>query len=161
MTTFLLTLALFCGQYDDELAIAIAINAPQPAQQSVVTEPKAQPPVKPVQQFTTRQVTKYRTVKRCFGSYCKWVREPYTVTVRVPVESAATKSWPRYPTSPRQQPWTQSGRHVTWRHLLEGEHKAWRFDPAWLASLTQLEVEQLHADCHEGKVRRNSIVTLN
>lgn len=163
MTSLLLIIALCCGQTDQELAIrlAIAINATQPAPQSVLVEPDhIAEPSKMVPQYTTRQETRYRWVKKCFGGYCRMVRQAYTVNVKVPVASAATKSWPRYPTTPRQQPWTQGGRHITWRHLLEGEHKAWRFDPTWLQSLTQTEIEQLHADCHEGKVRTQFIVTL-
>lgn len=131
----------------------------EPQEQSVVTSDTTAKPVAETpkqEQFTTRQETRYRWVrqKKCYGSYCRYVmvRQPYTVTVKVPVESASTKTWPRYPTTPRQRPWTQGGRHITWRHLTQGEH-AGKFDQAWLQSLTQLEVEQLHADEHENKVQ--------
>lgn len=72
---------------------------------------------------------------------------------RLPSRTQAVR-WPRYPTNPRQGPWTQNGRHVNWRHLLEGRH-AGKFDAAWLkwtAENVPYGIEQIHADDHEGKV---------
>lgn len=156
MTALLLAI-LLCDPTAIEFAWAQA-TADVPAEVSIVA-PKVEPQKAPA----TRQETRYRWVRQrynCRGGQCSYrmVRQSYTVTVQVPAASAAKTSWPSYPTTPRQRAWTQGGRHVTWRHLLEGEHKAWKFDPAWLASLSQIEVEQLHADCHEGKVRTNFIV---
>lgn len=153
----LLLAILLCDPTAIEFAWAQA-TADAPAEVSIVA-----PKVEPQEIPATRQVTKYRLVRQrynCRGGQCsyRWVKQAYTVTVNVPAESATKETSPRYPTSPRQRPWTQGGKHITWRHLLEGEHKVWKFDPAWLASLTQTEVEQLHADCHEGKVRTNFIV---
>lgn len=162
--TALFIAALLSCQLEQELAIAIAINAPRAEQQSVVIEPEPVPVVqpKPVQQYTTREE---KRTKRVWGKVscgrwgCRygWINQEYTVRVKVPVESAATKSWPRYPTSPRQRPWTQSGRHITWRHLTQGEH-AGKFNAAWLQSLSRTELEQLHADEHENKVQWSRVV---
>lgn len=102
MTTLLLTLALLCGQFDDELAIAIAINAPQPAQQSVVTEPELQPEVPdltPEPEFITRTVQKSRKVmkpKYCGrGKICGWYEatEYYTETEKVPASSVSADAY--------------------------------------------------------------------
>src|SRR5690606_8196169 len=117
MTSVVLFVALLCNpQLDQEIAIAIAVNAPQPEQQSVVVEA-----AKPEPQSATRQVTKYRTEwrQRCNGGRCQRyrVRVPYTVTERVPVSSQA---WPSYPTSPRARQWRQNGHNVTWQHLTQG-----------------------------------------
>lgn len=149
----LLLTALFCADFDNDIAIAIAINQPVAQEQSVVT-PEAKPPAVPVQKFTTRKETRYRTVKRCFGGYCKWVREPYTVTVRVPVESAATKSWPRYPTTNKSIYRLNNGHgaHADWKHLTQGQHSG-KFNADWLRTLSQAEIEALHADDHTNKVQ--------
>lgn len=166
MTTIVLALALLCGQTNQELAIAlaIAINAPQPEQQSVVAEP-VQPvpavarPAKPAQQYRTE--TRYRLVRKkfCNGGRCyyRMVREPYTVRVAIGKQAAA--NWPTYPTQPRASRWHQNGHAVTWQHLLEGEHARHNFDPAWLKSRTRAELEQLHAHSHTGRLDARFIVT--
>lgn len=63
------------------------IAEPQP-EQSVIAEPEV-PDLTPEPQYTTRQVTKYRSVrvKHCDGRRCWYTTEqrPYIVTERVPV----------------------------------------------------------------------------
>lgn len=150
------------GEYKNKIGIALALNAEAPQEQSVVKAPatpitRLEGHLKNPPKFTTRQETRTKRVWEkisCNRYGCKWgwVNRKYTVTVKVPVESAAKTNWPNYPTSPRQNPWTQGGRHVTWRHLTSGDH-AGKFSSAWLQTLSQSEVEQLHADDHENKVK--------
>lgn len=45
--------------------------------------------------------------------------------------------------------WTGCG---SWRHLTTGEH-AGKFDPAWLQSLTWNELQSLHSDDHERRLK--------
>ena len=45
--------------------------------------------------------------------------------------------------------WTGCG---GWRHLMQGEH-AGKFDAAWLQSLSNSEIQSLHSDDHEGRVK--------
>lgn len=160
MNALLLIVALFCGQFDTELAIAIAVNTPQATEQSVVASDTSAKPVAETpkqEQFIVRQEIRYRKVKRCFGSYCRWVREAYTVTVRGPVNA----SWPHYPTTNKAIWRLNGGRgaHANWQHLTQGEHAKQRFDSNWLQSLSQPEIEALHADLHEGTLKSGFIVT--
>lgn len=45
--------------------------------------------------------------------------------------------------------WTGCG---SWRHMTQGEH-AGKFDPAWLQSLSNAELQSLHSDDHEHRVK--------
>lgn len=161
MTTLLLTLALFCGQFDDELAIAIAINAPQPAQQSVITEPELQPsPAIVKQHFTTRQETRTRRVWgkiRCTRNGCQygWINETYTVSVKVPVSG----NWPHYPTTNKTIWRLNGGRgaEANWQHLTGGPHRG-KFSESWLKTLPRDELNALHSDDHEGTVKWEFVV---
>jgi hypothetical protein len=60
-------------------------------------------------------------------------------------ESKAVRSG--YPT--RRGYWTGC---PNWRHLTVGEH-AGKFDHAWLQSLSYAEIQSLHSDDHEGRVK--------
>lgn len=40
----------------------------------------------------------------------------------------------------------------SWRHLTTGEH-AGKFDAAWLQTLSNAEIQSLHSDAHEGRVK--------
>lgn len=163
MSAFILCL-MFCNPLEHQIAIAKAIvETQQDKQQSVVVAKEIQPPTRletHTQQFKNERRSRLVRKKICHGRYCtyQYVREYYTV--KVPVASAANKNWPSYPTTPRQQAWTQRGRHVTWRHLLEGDHKHHSFDPEWLRTRTQLEIEQIHSDSHEHCLKEQFIVTL-
>lgn len=44
-----------------------------------------------------------------------------------------------------------------WQHLTRGEH-AGKFDHAWLASLSWAELQSLHSDDHEGRVKSAYVV---
>jgi hypothetical protein len=142
---------------ENEIAIALALaeaNTTAAQQQSIVVAPE----------YITRQETRHRLVRQrynCRGGQCsyRWVKQAYTVSVRVPAEAYNT-TLPRYPTSPARRPWTQGGKHITWRHLLTGEHKLERFDPIWLQMLTQAEIESLHTDCHTGQVKSSFVVRI-
>jgi len=159
------------GEYENKLAIALALaDTTASDEQSVlasttpkdvappVVSPPAKPPVKQEPKFKEVRVTKYRYVKErygCNGGQCKfrWVKQPYTVIERVPVTSRTGG----YPTTPKQTPWTQGGKKITWQHLTTGEH-AGKYDASWLKTLSDAEIQQLHADCHEGTVKKNFIV---
>lgn len=148
------------GEYETKLAIALALHAEdgEPAEVSVVKESLIT--AKPKEQaYREVKVTKYRYVKErygCKGGQCKfrWVKQPYTVTERVPI---ATKTG-GYPTIPKQKPWTQGGKKITWQHLLEGQHRKENFDPGWLKTLSEEEIQQIHADCHENKLKTEYVV---
>lgn len=45
----------------------------------------------------------------------------------------------------------------TWQHLATGEHKG-KFDTAWLKTLSNSEVQSLHSDDHEGRVKWDRVV---
>lgn len=148
------------SECETKLAIALALHAEdgEPAQVSVVKDHVAQPRKKVEQAYKEVRVTKYRYVKErygCKGGQCKfrWVKQPYTVVERVPVTSRTGG----YPTTPKQTPWTQGGKKITWQHLTTGVH-AGKYDAGWLQTLTDAEIQQLHADDHEGTVKKNFIV---
>lgn len=54
----------------------------------------------------------------------------------------------------RSRWWSGCG---SWRHLTVGQH-AGLFDHAWLASLTNEEVQSLHSDHHEGRTKWEYVV---
>ena len=54
----------------------------------------------------------------------------------------------------RRSWWSGCG---SWQHLTVGEHRG-KFDHAWLASLTWSEVQSLHSDDHEGRVKWKYVV---
>ncbi len=45
----------------------------------------------------------------------------------------------------------------SWQHLAVGEHTG-KFDPTWLASLSNEELQSLHSDDHEKKVKWDFVV---
>jgi len=141
MTALLIAAVLTCGQYDADIAIAIAIHTPQPAPQSVVVEPP------------TRLVTKYRLVrvKRCINGRCSWVFERRPYTERVPSTSTNTSGYPLRPSSTW---WTGC---TSWRHLTTGKH-AGLFDQTWLRSLSWAELQSLHSDHHTGRVQWDRVI---
>ena len=149
------------GEYENKLAIALALaDTDEPAQVSVVKESltTAKPPVKQEPKFREVRVTKTRKVWGKIscnrnGFRYGWINEKYTVTERVPVTSRTGG----YPTTPKQTPWTQGGKKITWQHLTTGVH-AGKYDASWLKTLSDAEIQQLHADCHEGTVKQNFIV---
>lgn len=156
MNALLIAAALLCGQFDQDLAIAIAVNAPQANEQDVVSVPKVQSPAKTVEQ-QYRLETRYRDVeqKYCWQDWrgrrhcgTKTVREAYTV--KVPIAPGATHKG--YPV--RKGWWSGC---KSWQHLTRGDH-ANTFDPAWLQSLTWAELQSLHSDHHETlKYGRNKV----
>jgi len=143
------------GEFENDIAIALALNADVPIPQSVVKEaPKAAAP-----KFTTKQVTKTRWTRKkiCHGRWCEYklVPEKYTETVKAPVSG----DWPHYPTT-NKSIWRLNGGKgpkPTWKHLTEGEHKG-KFDTAWLQTLSDAEINALHADDHEHKVKWANVV---
>jgi len=159
------------GEYENKLAIALALaDTTASDEQSVlasttpkdvappVVSPPAKPPVKQEPKFREVRVTKTRKVWgkiSCNRNGCRygWINEKYTVTERVPVTSRTGG----YPTTPKQTPWTQGGKKITWQHLTTGVH-AGKYDASWLKTLSDAEIQQLHADCHEGTVKQNFIV---
>src|SRR6185369_16767785 len=50
--------------------------------------------------------------------------------------------------------WTGCG---SWRHLTQGEH-AGKFDSRWLQSLSGAEIQSLHSDDHDGRVKWQYVV---
>lgn len=62
------------------------------------------------------------------------------------------KVYPNYPV--RNSWWTGC---PSWEHLLGGQH-AGKFDPEWLQGLSNAEIQSLHSDDHEGKVRWDFVV---
>lgn len=70
---------------------------------------------------------------------------PKAVEVEAP--TVEPQPWPNYPL--RSSWWSGCG---SWRHLASGEH-AGKFDPDWLAQLSHAEVQSLHSDDHERRVR--------
>jgi hypothetical protein len=50
--------------------------------------------------------------------------------------------------------WTGCG---GWQHLTQGEH-AGKFDANWLRSLSNAEIQSIHSDDHEGRLKRQYIV---
>lgn len=44
-----------------------------------------------------------------------------------------------------------------WTHLTRGEH-AGKFDSAWLQTLSNAEIQSLHSDAHEGRVKSAYVV---
>lgn len=42
-----------------------------------------------------------------------------------------------------------------WHHLLESPHAHYNFDPKWLKSLSNDEIQSLHSDAHENRVNWN------
>jgi hypothetical protein len=62
--------------------------------------------------------------------------------------------WPRYPIRPEASWWTGC---AGWRHLMQGDH-AGLFDPGWLASLSNAEIQSLHSDHHERRVHWDRVV---
>jgi hypothetical protein len=147
------------GEYETKLAIALALaDTDEPAQVSVVKDHVAQPRKKVEQAYREVKVTKTRRVWgkiSCNRNGCRygWINERYTVTERVPVTKTGG-----YPTTPKQKPWTQGGRKITWKHLLEGQHRKENFDPGWLKTLSEEEIQQIHADCHENKLKTEYVV---
>ena len=143
---------------DTETEIAIALALAESAASGVSTPdtPTIEAPEPARPQYTTRQVIRYRTETRCMTDRwgrksCRTVRVPYTVTERVPVSSTSAA----YPIRGR---WWTGCRD--YRHLLQGEHAKYRLDPAWLRQLSNATIQSIHSDLHEGKVRRDYLVTL-
>lgn len=68
-------------------------------------------------------------------------------TGKVKHGETAAPEWPSYPL--RNSWWSGC---PSWRHLSTGEH-AGKFDPEWLAQLSNAEVQSLHSDDHEGRVK--------
>lgn len=60
-----------------------------------------------------------------------------------------------YPNYPLRSKWWSgcSG----WQHLTTGQH-AGKFDTDWLKGLSHQEIQSLHSDDHEGKVKWDSVV---
>lgn len=75
-------------------------------------------------------------------------------TGKTPAKDAAEAPPPRaaYPT--RGKLWSGCG---GWQHLASGQH-AGKFDPAWLQSLSNAELQALHSDDHEGRVKWEYVV---
>lgn len=150
------------SECETKLAIALALHAEdgEPAEVSVVKESLiTAKPAKPKEQaYREVKVTKTRRVWgkiSCNRNGCRygWINEKYTVTERVPVTKTGG-----YPTAPKQKPWTQGGKKITWKHLLEGQHRKENFDPGWLKTLSEEEIQQIHADCHENKLKTEYVV---
>jgi hypothetical protein len=76
---------------------------------------------------------------------------PRAVVGGVPVPAAA---WPRYPVRPRESWWTGCG---GWHHLTQGDH-AGLFDRGWLQSLSNAEIQSLHSDHHENRVKWDHVI---
>jgi len=74
-----------------------------------------------------------------FTSSQKQVTKPSVVATRYPIRG----SW-----------WTGCS---DWRHLTQGEH-AGKFDHNWLRSLSNSEVQSLHSDDHENRVKWQYVV---
>lgn len=96
------------ARYDTKPA---AIMRPGPSVELPIKPGPATLPSEVKYRLETRTVyeTRYRTVKRCFGSYCKMVTEAYQVpvtkTVRVPVtQAAAVKPEPKPAREPKPNP---------------------------------------------------------
>ena len=71
-----------------------------------------------------------------------------------PVVQAEASEFPNYPTS-TGNPNTHSRRWTGlsgWQHLNSGQHRG-KFDVAWLQTLTWAELQSLHDDDHEGRVK--------
>ena len=145
-----LLFAVPVSECETKLAIALALaEADEPAQTSVVKETKTDKPKQ--QSYKEVRVTKYRTETRCSRDRwgrksCHKVRVPYTVIERVPI---ATKTG-GYPTGNTKIYRLNGGKgpHVDWKHLTQGDH-AGKFDPSWLRTLSQAELEALHSDHHD------------
>lgn len=46
----------------------------------------------------------------------------------------------------------------SWQHMLTGPHRG-KYDPVWLSQLTNAELQSLHSDDHEGRVRQQYTVS--
>lgn len=89
--------------------------------------------------------------KVCNGRGCSW----HTGSKSVWVADAPAKQSPNKILKPkaaypiRNSWWTGCS---SWRHLTQGQH-AGKFDPNYLQSLNWEELQSLHSDAHEGKVK--------
>ena len=78
----------------------------------------------------------------CDGTSC-WL---------VPQEKRA--AWPSYPSTSLGRYWQQDG-HLPTRNHLSQVHG---FDYQWLLTLSQQQLNALHSDAHNGRLRRDSVV---
>lgn len=105
------------------------------------------------------QPTRVR-VKVCNGRSCSYVWQTQNKRVWVPAATAkpaAAKlkqgTWGYYPTRGRH--W--SGCYSA-AHLVSGMHRSQNYDMNWLRSLDWNELQSLHSDDHEGRVKRQYVV---
>lgn len=116
------------------------------------SQEKAQSKVIPKASSAPTGYWKTIRVKKCNGRICwyenvrTWV--PYATSN--PQSSTSTDSY--YPT--RRSLWSGCG---SWKHLTQGEHRG-KFDPTWLQGLSWNELQSLHSDDHEGRVKWQYVV---
>lgn len=77
--------------------------------------------------------------------------QPEATPVPEPPATPVPAERKRYPL--RNSWWSGCG---SWRHLASGQH-AGKFDPVWLSQLTNAELQSLHSDDHEGRVKWASV----
>ena len=69
-------------------------------------------------------------------------------------QASRPRFWPRYPIRAASTWWSGCD---GWRHLTQGDH-AGLFDPNWLASLSNEEIQSLHSDHHEKRVNWDRVL---
>lgn len=126
--------------------------------------PQVTPPAARIQKYRTKKIVEYKQEKQrvCTRNWrgqtsCGWK----TVTVAVPKEYQVPVEWPDYPLTNKKVYRLNNGRgpKATWEHLAnDPHHTGMRFNREWLQSLTDAEIQALHADCHEGTVQTMFIV---
>lgn len=122
--------------------------------ESLSLQEKLQPKAIPVTPKKAAPTGYWKTtrVKKCNGRSCwyenvqTWV--PYTASN----PQSSTSSNPYYPT--RGGLWSGCG---SWKHLTQGEHRG-KFDPTWLQGLSWNELQSLHSDDHDGRVKWQYVV---
>lgn len=77
---------------------------------------------------------------------------PIEIPEVTPQETSVVIADPEYPL--RRSWWSGCG---SWHHLASGQH-AGKFDPTWLAQLSNAELQSLHSDDHEGRVKWANVV---
>lgn len=98
-------------------------------------------------------------VKVCHGSYCTYEWRTQNKRVWIPgttstpkVTKAVDSRMGYYPV--RRGWWSGCG---SWKHLTVGEHRG-KYDPAYLQSLSWAELQSLHSDDHEHRVKRQFVI---
>lgn len=94
------------------------------------------------------------TVANCPGGNCPTVSAFTWQDNASAVVSQRTVTRTHYPIRPPSTWWTGCD---SWRHLTIGEHTG-QFDSVWLQSLSWNELQSLHSDAHDGRIRWASVV---